>query len=63
MAPATGQNLVELPALEETELQVLEKDYAKNIQPLQLPRATARTRAIYLLESPLPSSECLLPAL
>ena len=59
------RNVVELPALEETqtELSVLEEYYTENIQPLLLPRATARTWTIYLLESPLSSSECLLPAL
>ena len=65
MAPAMDRNVVELPAMEETqtELRVLEEDYIKNIQPLPLPRALARTWTIYSLESPLSSSECLLPAL
>ena len=59
------QNVVELPAMEETktELRLLEDGYIKNIQLLPLPRANARTWTIYLLESPLSSSERLLPAL
>ena len=65
MAPAMDHNVVELPVLEETqtELQVVEEDHTKNIQPLQLPRATARTWTTCSPESALWSSECLLPAL
>ena len=63
--PPVDRNAVEPPALEEihTELQVLEEDYVKAIQPLPVSRATARTWTICSPESALSNSLCLLPAL
>ena len=65
VAPAMDQNVVELPALEKnhTEVRMLEEDYTKDIQPLPLPRAIARTWTICSSESALWSSLRLLPAL
>ena len=63
--PPVNRDGVEPPALEEihTELQVLEEDYVKAIQPLPVSRATARTWTICSPESALSSSLRLLPAL
>ena len=59
------RDAAELPALEETrtEPRALEEGCIKAIQPLPTSRATARTWTICSPESPLSSSECLLPAL
>ena len=63
--PPVNRDAVEPLALEEIhlELQVLEEDYVKAIQPMSVSRATARTWTICLPESALSSSLCLLPAL
>ena len=70
MAPAMGQRVVELQALEEihTELRVLEEDYAKEVLrrkrrvPPQV-RVTVRTWTTYSSESAPWNALCLLHAL
>ena len=61
----TDQDVEELRlAMEEAEEGfALEENYVKDILPLPKLRAIAPMWTIYLLESPLSSSECLLPAL
>ena len=61
----TDQDVEELRlAMEEAEEDFpLEEDYVKDILPLPRLHAIAPMWTIYLLESPLSSSECLLPAL
>ena len=65
MAPAMGQNVVELQAPEgiHTKLRVLEEHYAKDILPLARLRAIDRTWTTYSSELAPWNSLCLLHAL